>query len=85
MDIMDGYTLIVRALIVITLVVVFVMVCMSIYRLFFSSNIDHYDNMYHRILLPDSPYLDIQKLDMTRSERGIPLTEAIIDLKSHKM
>lgn len=40
---------------------------------------DYYDNVYHRTL-PRLSYVDIRKIDMTRSERGIPITEGIIIL-----
>lgn len=36
-------------------------------------------NEYYHTLLPGSSNIDIHKLDQTRSERGIPITEAIIN------
>lgn len=35
----------------------------------------------HRLLLPGSPFIDVIKLDMTRSEKGVPITETVVDFQ----
>lgn len=69
MNNIDKYSYAALALIIIFFVVIIT---------YHSISGEHYDNVHYQTLLPGSSYLDINKLDRTRSERGIPITERII-------
>jgi hypothetical protein len=71
MNTMDIYSLKVLALTVVLIL------AMTIYQLLYT---DYYNDVYYRALLPGSSFIDISTLDMTRSDRGIPITECIIKI-----
>lgn len=68
------YTVDFNALNVLMLLIVFIFLIL----MYLISNNNGNNNEIYLSFLPGSKHIDIKRLDKTRSERGIPMTEGII-------